>query len=276
MKRASIAFMTLLCCSPAFAQESNSCDTVQPNYIITMPGFAIKDCEYSEFNTIQFQYEKVPGKVEDLTSSGLYRKITYERPNDEARKISGIQIRANYANAVIKAKGEVLSHRQDFFRLKQDGRHIYIFIKYAEDNNDFGYVLEIIEESKLKQEVDINLKDLLNTEGRVSMYGILFDIDKSVIKPESESALKMISDYLKSNPTDKIVVVGHTDNSGSYDRNIALSRERAANVKNYLVTKYAIDASRIKSEGAGQFCPVASNASEEGRRRNRRVEIVKL
>ena len=79
MKVAFMYFIAFLCCARALAQESNGCDTVQPNYIITMPGFAIKDCDYSEFNTVLFQYEKIPGKTEELSSSGLYRNITLSK-----------------------------------------------------------------------------------------------------------------------------------------------------------------------------------------------------
>lgn len=268
--------LLLLISNVLIAQDSNGCDTVLPKYITPMSGFDINNCSYSEFNTITFQYEKVEGKLLELTTSGVYRKISFERPEDQSRKISGVQIKANYTNAVLKAKGEVLSHKKDLFRLKHEGRTIYINLKYAEDNNDFGYILEIIEEAAMKQEVDINLKDVLNAEGRVALYGILFDVDKSDIKPESDPSLKMIADYLKLNANEKIIVVGHTDNTGSYERNISLSKERAASVKNYLVTKYGIDASRIRSEGAGQYCPVATNSTQEGRKMNRRVEIVRM
>ena len=71
-------------------------------------------------------------------------------------------------------------------------------------------------------------------------------------------------------------MVGHTDNSGTYERNMVLSKERAASVKNYLVSNLGIDPARIRTEGVGQVCPVASNNSEIGKKLNRRVEIVRL
>jgi outer membrane protein OmpA-like peptidoglycan-associated protein len=70
-------------------------------------------------------------------------------------------------------------------------------------------------------------------------------------------------------------VVGHTDNTGSYEGNMTLSKARAESIKSYLITNSKISASRLLSEGVGQVCPVASNATEEGRKKNRRVEIVK-
>lgn len=276
MKKAAFFFLLFLSVVLCRAQENNGCDTVEPKYIVPMPGFDISNCEYSEFNELTFDYESTPGRTKSITAQGLYRRVSYQRPSDQARQISGTQIRNNYANAVVKAKGEILGLKKDLFRMKHEGRTIYIHLKYAEDNNDFGYVLEVIEERAMAQEVAVNLKDVLNTDGRIALYGILFDVDKAVIKPESEPELKNIGEYLKLNPTEKIIVVGHTDNTGNYDRNITLSRERAASVKNYLITKFGIDAARIRSEGAGQYCPVATNSTEEGKKKNRRVEIVRL
>lgn len=258
------------------AQESNQCDTIKPDYVVAMPGFDIKDCEFAEFHSMTFQFERTSGKIEELTVKGVYRRISYERPEDQSRKISGVQIKANYANAILKAKGLVLSYKQDFFKLNYQGKNVYLYLKYADDSNDFGYILEIIEESPMKQEVDINLSDILNSDGKIALYGILFDVDRSSLKPESESSIKMIASYLKNNPNEKIIVVGHTDNSGTYERNMVLSKERAASVKNYLVSNLGIDPARIRTEGVGQVCPVASNNSEIGKKLNRRVEIVRL
>lgn len=115
----------------------------------------------------------------------------------------------------------------------------------------------------------------LTAQGSVSLYGILFDFDKADIKPESRPALDEIAKLLNADPQLGIIVVGHTDNKGTFDYNIDLSSRRAMSVKNELVSAYGISADRLTSAGAGMMAPVASNDSDEGRAKNRRVELVK-
>jgi outer membrane protein OmpA-like peptidoglycan-associated protein len=119
------------------------------------------------------------------------------------------------------------------------------------------------------------MKEAIDKDGKARLYGILFDVGKSEIKPESSEALKQITDYLTTNQTIKVIIVGHTDNSGTYSNNMTLSKARAESIKNYLITKSKIAASRLLSEGVGQVCPVSNNNTEDGRKLNRRVEIVK-
>ena len=114
----------------------------------------------------------------------------------------------------------------------------------------------------------------LETSGRVALYGILFDINKSNIKPESRAALDEIAKYLRANANVKLDVVGHTDNIGSYDSNLDLSRARAAEVVGALVKEYNIDPQRLRASGVGFLAPIASNANENGRAKNRRVELL--
>lgn len=104
----------------------------------------------------------------------------------------------------------------------------------------------------------------------------MFDFNKSDIKPESRSALDEIGKYLKENPERKLRVVGHTDGVGGADSNLKLSQARANAVVKELVAKYADGATRLKAEGAGMSAPIASNDTEEGRAKNRRVELVAI
>ncbi|QAA82324.1 OmpA family protein [Aequorivita sp. H23M31] len=101
---------------------------------------------------------------------------------------------------------------------------------------------------------------------------ILFDLGKSTIRPESYAVLQKIVDVMKEYPNAKFEVEGHTDSSGSLKLNERLSKERAAAVKDYLVT-IGMDASRLTSEGYGPSRPIASNKTAAGRQQNRRVEI---
>ncbi|MEP7067227.1 MAG: OmpA family protein [Gemmatimonadota bacterium] len=119
------------------------------------------------------------------------------------------------------------------------------------------------------------LYDLISTKGRASTQGILFELGSDHIRGESTPTLAEIGDMLKAHPALKLAIEGHTDNVGSAASNQALSDKRAAAVKQLLVSKYAVDAARLKSVGYGATKPVAPNTTEEGRQNNRRVELVK-
>lgn len=115
----------------------------------------------------------------------------------------------------------------------------------------------------------------LAAEGRIALYGIYFDTNKSTVKPESRPTLEQIAKLLKDAPALKLQVVGHTDNVGGADANLALSKRRADAVVTALVEDFGVDAQRLASSGAGMTRPVGDNATEEGRAKNRRVELVK-
>lgn len=115
----------------------------------------------------------------------------------------------------------------------------------------------------------------LAAEGKISLYGIHFDFNKSVVRPESAPTLEQIAALLKSQPTLALDVVGHTDNVGGADYNRKLSQRRADAVVTALVEDYAIDDGRLTPSGAGMDKPVADNGSAQGRAKNRRVELVK-
>jgi outer membrane protein OmpA-like peptidoglycan-associated protein len=112
--------------------------------------------------------------------------------------------------------------------------------------------------------------------GSVAIYGINFDTASSVIKPDSEPAIDEIAKLLTNNPTLKVGIVGHTDMVGDATSNMKLSQARAQSVINELASKHRIAAARLVAFGAGPWAPVASNDTDEGRAKNRRVELVKI
>jgi flagellar motor protein MotB len=115
----------------------------------------------------------------------------------------------------------------------------------------------------------------ISRTGHAAVYGIYFDTGKADVKPESGPALAQITKLLEKDPQLKLHVVGHTDAVGSLPSNMDLSRRRADAVVKLLTTKYQIAATRLNSQGVGPLAPVASNESEDGRAKNRRVELVK-
>ena len=118
------------------------------------------------------------------------------------------------------------------------------------------------------------MKKAMRESGKIALYGLYFDTDKDNLRTDSEPTLKEIAKLLMNEPSLRVRVVGHTDNQGKPDYNLDLSRRRAANVVRELTGKHGVDAARLDSFGCGLYAPVASNESEEGRAKNRRVELV--
>jgi OOP family OmpA-OmpF porin len=114
----------------------------------------------------------------------------------------------------------------------------------------------------------------LGEKGHIALYGIYFDTDKAVVKPESKPTMDEIAKLLQSQPQLNVVVVGHTDSQGAYDYNMNLSRQRAEAVAAILVGSYRIAKARLRTAGVGYLAPVGSNGSDDGRALNRRVELV--
>jgi len=113
------------------------------------------------------------------------------------------------------------------------------------------------------------------TDAKIVTHGILFDVDKATIKPESMGTLNQIKRILTQNPDLKFEVDGHTDNTGAAAHNLTLSQQRAAAVKAELVSM-GIDATRLTTKGFGDTKPIAPNSTDEGNANNRRVEFVRM
>ncbi len=146
------------------------------------------------------------------------------------------------------------------------------------DRNHIYTQVDIIEIAPMQEAmvtVDANaMAEEIFETGSISIYGILFDFDKADIKPESAATIKEIATLLNNNPNLKLFIVGHTDNKGSLDYNTNLSQQRAEAVVGVLVSDHGIKSTRVTPKGLGFLAPVASNSSEDGRAKNRRVELV--
>ncbi len=163
--------------------------------------------------------------------------------------------------------------------LEKSGHSVYVVLggnQYKAGEKVF--LLDVIEQTVMEDDlIKINAAEMLKgikADGKIALYGIYFDFDKSELKTESEPALVEIAKLLKDNPALNLYVVGHTDMKGAYDYNKNLSKQRAEAVVNELVKKYGIAASRLAAAGVGPLAPVSTNQTEEGRKLNRRVELV--
>ena len=139
------------------------------------------------------------------------------------------------------------------------------------------YWVTTVKAKEMAQEMqataEVMAKDI-STTGHFAVYGIYFDTDRAEIKPESESALAEMAKLLKNNASLNVFIVGHTDNTGTFEHNLKLSMDRATSVVNALVGRHGIAAARLKPYGVASLAPVAPNKTEDGRAKNRRVELV--
>lgn len=162
---------------------------------------------------------------------------------------------------------------------------VLVFSGYSGNSADsraggrVSVLVDIVDKGNMEQRmVTVDAKEMetnIGRDGRQVIYGILFDFDKADIKPESKAQLDQMAALLKASPSLKVYIVGHTDNQGSIDYNLSLSQRRAEAITRALATQYGIPAARMVARGLGPFAPVASNDTEDGRAKNRRVEIVK-
>jgi outer membrane protein OmpA-like peptidoglycan-associated protein len=173
-----------------------------------------------------------------------------------------------------------------------DGKYVKVYVDGVRvanaPNANIGRSNKIIIDTKADQTHPVligNLriaaggKDLykaLEESGRVTAEGIFFDTNSDRLRPESDAVLGQIGEMMVKHADMRLGIEGHTDNVGQAAANQTLSQKRAAAVKAYLTSKHGIDAARLEAKGFGADKPVALNADEAGRQKNRRVELVKL
>lgn len=143
-------------------------------------------------------------------------------------------------------------------------------------NNTARYAINVVKVDELNTDkVDVaSVTDKLQSEGRYAFYGINFDLNSATLRDDSAEALRVIADYLNANPGVKVLIVGHTDNTGEFEHNMDLSRKRAESVTAALEKGYGASMDQMTPVGVGMASPVASNSDENGRALNRRVELV--
>jgi OmpA-OmpF porin, OOP family len=140
-------------------------------------------------------------------------------------------------------------------------------------------VVDIVEPKQREQKmVTVKAEEMareISNKGSIALYGIYFDFNKADVKAESKPTLEQIAQLLKDDPAMKLLVVGHTDNVGAFRSNQDLSQRRATAVVAALASEYKVDKGRLTAVGVSFACPVASNQTDEGRSKNRRVELVR-
>jgi flagellar motor protein MotB len=264
---------TLVLLGTAAAQQKDDAKCKDHPLFTRMPTYWIHHCSTKEFDA--YAFDVGDGKKE--TVEGETWKISYYPQAKAETKPSELQILRNFENAAAKLGGKVLaqSKTKETIRLTKDGREFWVEVG-AEFTGKHG--LTIVERGAMKQDIVANAEVFSNdirSTGHAAVYGIYFDTGKSEIKPESEAALTEIAKLLTGDAALQVNVVGHTDSVGSVESNMTLSQTRADAVVKAMTGKHGIAASRLKAYGVGPLAPVASNDTDEGKAKNRRVELVK-
>ena len=257
----------LICSAAGFAQDAEGCKD-HPLFS-RMPGYYISECTQN-YNQLDFYNNK--GEDVVLEGNLTYAWYIFNTESGQTEP-SYFQIQKNYANAILKIGGKKIYEDKGLgcYELNKNGKEYRI--KVASTNNS-DIILNVLEIEAMKQDISANeMLDALNKDGFITL-NILFETGKSTIQKESLPIIDQINELMKLDLALKISIEGHTDNVGEAAGNKKLSNDRARSVMLALVAK-GIDKTRLSSIGWGQEKPVADNRTEEGRAKNRRVEIVK-
>ena len=277
----SITMLLGLLHAPAMAQdEETEVKAKDTPYFSGMPNYKIVEAGDKKFADYRFFNGKDCTTVEGKRFNRAY---TLE---EDAESASDLQISRNYANAVKNMGGTVLfeglcegadcaencGYQMMVGKVLKGGAELWVEVVPFNDGND--YYLTVVAKESMTQDVTASaMLDALNKDGRVALY-INFDTGKSTIRPDSKPIIDQIVQLMKTNTGLELGVEGHTDNVGDVKSNQALSENRAKAVVAAIVAQ-GIEAKRLSPAGHGQNKPIADNSSEEGRAKNRRVELVK-
>lgn len=281
MLKQYLRFLLMFLCFVPFtssfaAGDPNDVDgSKDPALFSRMPGFHIYNNEVFDFD--RFEFPVASGERKAVEGEHTY--VDYYA-NEGIKIPSSLQIIRNYKNAVQAIGGETLYEYEDgganfaTMKVAKDNSEVWAFV---EASGNGMYKIHVLEKQLMNQAVTANADSMagnLHETGRAAVYGIYFDTDKAVIKSESDVAITEIAKLLKNDSKIKLYVVGHTDNVGTFDHNLKLSQARAGAVVDTLVKKHAIATNRLTPFGVGPTAPITSNKSEDGRAKNRRVELV--
>jgi OOP family OmpA-OmpF porin len=282
---------------PAMAQQDSSGCKDHPLFN-RMPNHYIASCNESPFEARKFPVgpQDANGATKLQEVEGKWFAIAY-RPN-EGTKSSALQVQRNFQNAAKAAGGTIEGAYGEWckFRLDEsfklgnpctnlgttlkfakDGKETWVFVNATSSSltgYDDGYTLFILEREAMSQDIVANeLLDRINKDGMIALY-LNFDTGSATLQASSNSQIDQIAAMLKAAPSLNVEIGGHTDNVGNAAANQKLSEARAAAVATALTSR-GIPSSRITAVGYGQTTPIADNRTEDGRAKNRRVELVK-
>lgn len=278
-----VSMMLIFVLSLVFAVPVYSGDVKEHPLVRPFPGSTLNEnmCKYNNFNEYTFTVmDPETKKVTKTTVRGKFWDLLYTLYDSDGnwdRSHTPLEYRENYKAAALEKGGTVLYDKDTtlvFTLPNDDGGKTWVHFYVTNGSQQY---LRIIEEAGFKKSLTFGpaeMKAALDAEGRVQLNDILFDLDKATLQSESTKQLQNVVTLLKENPDLNLEVQGHTDNQGNEDYNLELSQRRAETVVAYLGL-FGIDFERLSPKGYGESEPVESNDTEEGRAKNRRVELVK-
>ncbi|HPI98600.1 MAG TPA: OmpA family protein [Synergistales bacterium] len=237
--------------------------------------------KYKTFEAFEFRATNpATGKAEKVIVKGEYRRLLYEvfKENGERNKdISKLEFYENFKAAALEQGGEIRFENGVlvFTVPREDGGITWCQLQTTTLGQTY---LTIVDEKPFERSLTfgpLEIKAALDKDGRIILYDILFDYDKATLKQSSDKQLQHIVTMMLENPDLKVEVQGHTDNQGSDEYNLNLSQLRSETVASYLGL-FGIQSERLIPKGYGESQPVDTNETEEGRARNRRVELVQI
>lgn len=298
----SILIMSMLFVTSGVVNAQNDMDGCKDHPLFNrMPNYYMYACDELEFSSMNFPVGKPDPQNENMlkteTVEGKIMVFSYALKED-AKAASGLQIMRNFQAASKQNGGVILGEYQGWctasyaysgnisdgvipvgngctnwsttFKFTKDNKEIWVYQQLS----DGGYDLVIAEKEVMNQDIQAReMFEKINAGEALTLY-INFETGKSAIKSESQEIVEELFTMLNANPSLRIIIEGHTDNVGNAASNKTLSEQRALSVKNALGKK-GISADRIKTMGYGQDKPIADNATDDGKAKNRRVEIKK-
>jgi outer membrane protein OmpA-like peptidoglycan-associated protein len=269
--------------TPALAQDEE--EAAPPTakdtpYLSGMPNYEILDVADKQFDSYSFYNGKDCTVME---GKKMFRSYALK---EGAESASETQILRNYVNAIKEMGGTVIfdgvcpgtqcnencGYPMLVGKVLKGDNELWVEIMAFGDGHD--YYITLIAKESMKQDVTASsMLDALNRDGHVALY-INFDFNKAAIRVESKPIIDQIVRMMQANQSLELGVEGHTDNVGKPASNMALSQDRAKAVVAAIIVQ-GIDAKRLSAMGYGEDKPIADNGTEEGRAKNRRVELVK-
>jgi OmpA-OmpF porin, OOP family len=273
LPRLLLCAVVFFCASNLRAQDEDKpqdAEGCKDSPLITrFPGGLIHSCDNKEYEQADFPL----GTDKDGNAKSKHIEGEYHYWDIGTRPgTSEIQVFRNFQTA-FKNAGFSIDYANSPEQIVAHKGSTWIFI----DNRGDYYYQTIVAEKAMQQEMTADassLSDEINKSGHVAVYGIHFDTGKATILPDSENVLSEIVKLLQQNADLRLRVEGHTDAQGNAAANQLLSEKRAQAVVAWL-TAHGISAARLSARGLGQTKPIDDNGSEDGRAKNRRVELVK-
>jgi len=281
----SVCTALLALAAPVTAQDAHAdvAGCKDSSVLSRIPGCWIEACVAKDFDSLDIFRETEKPDVFDVTKGtpveGQTMVIEYSCP----ASVSALEIARNAERALLTAgyslvmSGKVINdvgNHVPAVVAKKGGQWVQVLT----DTGGRAYLMSAAKESEVSQVMTADATTMAASiilRGRVAIYGITFDTGQSTITPQSDAALTEMVTLLTNNPSWRMRIEGHTDNVGTTALNSSLSIRRAAAVETWLVA-HGVNGARLTHEGYGDSRPVGDNSTEDGRARNRCVELVKL